>query len=274
MSFEDPGRLRPSFATKAARQAPKDAMPTTDDNHDVRAEALEMIAALSPDPALTGLEQQLNRLCRALALHVGLAGATVQVISGTELGGLIATSDPVAAQVSELNYTLNEGPAIAALRTHRPILLNDLADDGDTRWPVYRSEAVSRMRSVYAFPLQLGASILGVLECHDRRPRALTPAEKVLVSTFAQIALEWLCSEGATPDGTLERSMVHAMDDHIEIARAQGMVMVDLDLSLMDALARMRAYAFAQDLTLLEVAREVLDGYVLPSDDNSGPSSA
>jgi hypothetical protein len=251
-------------------------MPAPDESYqrDPRAEALELIDALSPDPFSTGLDRRLNRLCRALPLHVGLAGATVQVISGTELGGLIATSDPVAAQVSELNYTLNEGPAIAALRTHRPILLNDLADDGDTRWPVYRSEAVSRMRSVYAFPLQLGASILGILECHDRRPRLLTPSEKVLVSAFAQIALEWLCSEGATPDGTLEHSLVAAMDDHVEIARAQGMVMVDLDVSLMDALARMRGHAFAHDLTLLEVARTVIDGYGLPSEDVSGPPSA
>ena len=49
------------------------------------------------------------------------------------------------------------------------------------------------------------------------------------------------------------------------------MVMVDLGISLGEAMARLRAHAFANGLPLSDLARSVIDGYVLPSDD--GPTT-
>ena len=48
------------------------------------------------------------------------------------------------------------------------------------------------------------------------------------------------------------------MEYRFEVLQAQGMAMVQLGVSLGDALARMRAYAFAQDLSLSRVARDVV----------------
>jgi AmiR/NasT family two-component response regulator len=41
--------------------------------------------------------------------------------------------------------------------------------------------------------------------------------------------------------------------------QAQGMVMVQLGVSIGEALVRMRAYAFAEDRRLTDVARDVVD---------------
>jgi AmiR/NasT family two-component response regulator len=42
------------------------------------------------------------------------------------------------------------------------------------------------------------------------------------------------------------------------------MLMVDLGIGLAEALVRMRAHAFSRDLALIEVAREIIAGTVLP----------
>ncbi len=42
------------------------------------------------------------------------------------------------------------------------------------------------------------------------------------------------------------------------VYQAQGMVLHQLSVSLEDALARLRAHAFASDRTLIEVSRDVV----------------
>jgi AmiR/NasT family two-component response regulator len=63
-------------------------------------------------------------------------------------------------------------------------------------------------------------------------------------------------------------SLATALDYRSEIAQAQGMVMVDLGVSLSQALVRLRAHAFAYEEPLIAVARHVIDGYVLPGHDD------
>ena len=49
-----------------------------------------------------------------------------------------------------------------------------------------------------------------------------------------------------------------AIDNRIELFQAQGMVMVQLGVSLGEALARMRAYAYAEDRRLRAVAADIV----------------
>jgi AmiR/NasT family two-component response regulator len=51
-----------------------------------------------------------------------------------------------------------------------------------------------------------------------------------------------------------------------EIHQAQGMVMVALGITLADAMIRMRARAFTDDVPLVELARGVISGVVHPKD--------
>ena len=46
---------------------------------------------------------------------------------------------------------------------------------------------------------------------------------------------------------------------HAEIHQATGMVLVQLDISATDALARLRAHAFVHQRLLIDVARDVVD---------------
>ena len=59
--------------------------------------------------------------------------------------------------------------------------------------------------------------------------------------------------------------MEPVLDHRAEIHQAQGMVMVDLSVDLAEALLRMRAHAFQGGLPLIQVARAIIAGLVLPS---------
>jgi hypothetical protein len=45
------------------------------------------------------------------------------------------------------------------------------------------------------------------------------------------------------------------------------MVVVDLEVDAAEALARMRAHAFGNDIPLLDLARDIISGFVLPVDE-------
>jgi len=83
--------------------------------------------------------------------------------------------------------------------------------------------------------------------------------------TFADLVVERLLEQppGTTSDD-LDQRLLEALERRSEIHQAQGMVMVDAGVDLGTALALMRAHAFSRDISLLDLAREVLAGAHLP----------
>jgi AmiR/NasT family two-component response regulator len=63
--------------------------------------------------------------------------------------------------------------------------------------------------------------------------------------------------EQALP-GRADAGLDEALDDRFELHQAQGMVMVQLGISLGDALTRIRAHAFANNHSLGNVAADVV----------------
>ena len=59
--------------------------------------------------------------------------------------------------------------------------------------------------------------------------------------------------EGATPSG-----VDSALQSGFAIYQAQGMVMIQLGVPLADAMSRLRAYAYVNDRSLSEVARDIV----------------
>jgi AmiR/NasT family two-component response regulator len=90
-------------------------------------------------------------------------------------------------------------------------------------------------------------------------PGSLSPGEYREAMTFADVAVTTLldgqarATPGADADG-----LDDVMGQRAELYQAQGMVSVQLGVSLADALARLRAYAFAEGRPLGDVARDVV----------------
>jgi ANTAR domain-containing protein len=207
-----------------------------------------------PDVAI-GLE----RLCRAAARELALDQVSVTLMTAAGSSVVVACTGLLDVAVDELQFDLGEGPAQDAYAAGRPVLVPDLrASDG--RWPGFSSGAIqSDVLGVFSFPLQLGAVRFGVLTCVRRVAGPLGQDELTACLIFAEVATELLLDSSPTgthPDPDLRT----ATQSRSEVYQAQGMVMIDLGVTLEVALARMRAAAFAEGVSLHQLAADIVAG--------------
>jgi hypothetical protein len=209
-----------------------------------------------------GRESRLRRLCGVLVRVVpaSAAGLTVSVGHPTSAVVLAGVGDRVE-ELEELQLTLGEGPGIEVARLSRPILEPDLVVSGSTRWPAYGPAAHTLgAEAVFAFPLQVGAIHLGVL--HVYRPRAGVLPMQALVDCLllADIARNVMLEDLSRDDGVAVDPQWDDVLPTPELYQAQGMVMVQLSAGPVDALARIRAHAYAHDERIGDIAREIVGG--------------
>ena len=128
------------------------------------------------------------------------------------------------------------------------------------RWPVYASAAQQQgVRAVFAFPLQVGTAGLGVLDVYRTRPGRLSTRALGQALTFAEIAVKTLLDgQAATAGEGAAAGLDDALGYRAELYQAQGMLQVQLGVDLEEAMLRLRAYAYAHDRRLADVARDVV----------------
>ena len=165
----------------------------------------------------------------------------------------MAASDEHCLRLDELQFSAGEGPCYDAVRLSRPVLTPDLAAEGG-RWPGYASTAIEAgVTGVFAFPLQVGVMCLGVLDVYADRAGQLPEDHEAASLTLARRAIEILVDGGP--------GLGDEIDHRAEIYQAQGMVMAEHDLNPSEAMARMRAHAFARGQALLDLAQGILAGH-------------
>lgn len=211
-------------------------------------------------PDRDGVAGRLWRLCAAATEALSASGAAVAVLAEDGVRGVTVGSDPASERIEELQLLLGEGPGTDALAGRRPVLVPDLVGDARARWPVYTPAAADLgVRAVFAFPLQVGAALLGVLEIFRVRPGRLSGDELRQALTFGEVALTTLVDgQQSAPLGAVANGLAGAVVRRAELFQAQGMVMVQLGVGLVEALARMRAHAYAENRQLDEVAADVI----------------
>lgn len=203
--------------------------------------------------------QQLSTtLVRALSLD----GAAVAMIGDTGERDLVHATDPVIAQLDELQFTLAEGPCLDAHGTAAPVLVADLLDDdSQQRWPVFTQEASNAgAAAAFAFPLATGDVCFGVLELYRRSPGPLAAAAVDTVVVAGGGAVEGGARRAARAQDPAASWPARLTAEHAEVHQAVGMVAVQLSTSVPDAVARLRASAYSQNTSLTELAHRVLTG--------------
>ena len=234
-----------------------------DENLPRLAAARALVAAEPGDgSAAAGVANWLQRLCRVAVRTLPASGAGVSLIEGQVLGGVAAASDPVGRALEELQASLGEGPSLDAHAWRRPVLEADLGQGTLRRWPVFTPAAGARgVRAVFAFPLQVGAARLGVLDVYRQQPGSLTAESLSQALTYAEVAVEQILDgQAQAASGLAADGLQEAMEYRHVVYQAQGMVMAHLGGSLVDAMARLRAHAYSTDTVLTEVARDVVAG--------------
>jgi hypothetical protein len=202
-----------------------------------------------------------GHVCAATMSAAGVDHAAVSVMLSASPRETLYASDRVAGEVEELTLTLGEGPGVDAL-TGGPVLVADLSTrDWLARWPVFAPAAVhAGVRAVFALPLQVGGIRLGVLDLYRARSGDLDREQFADALVLAETACALLLDAEPRRDrprlngGGPER----AGSPHPAVHQATGMITVQLGVSMAVALIRLRAYAYAHDRRLRDVARDVV----------------
>ena len=216
-----------------------------------------------------GVVGALESLCQAMSQDLALVGAVVTLMPSVGAHAISAASSLVARQVEEGQFGVGEGPTRDAFTARRPVLLPELEVAGVRRWPGWAPAALAAgVGAVYAFPLHVGASIFGVLTAYLGSGRRLEADSLETALVFSEFATEVLLDGSAQVDGHgLEPGLNATLATNGYIYQAQGKVMVELGVSLPEALARMRAHAWATGQDLTTLAKDILEGRTMPTRD-------
>lgn len=172
---------------------------------------------------------------------------------------VVAASDG-AAVIEQLQLTLGEGPGVDAYAEGRPVLVEDLAGAA-RRWVLFTPAARDLgVRAVFAFPLQLGAVRIGVMSLYAGRSDPLVDGKLADMTTLADLVTDAVLAmqAGAGPD-ELSWALSNAAEHRAVVHQATGMLTIQLECSAQDALARLRAKAFADGVGVDEVSRLVVE---------------
>lgn len=115
-----------------------------------------------------------RRICEACIATLPVSRAAVTMMSGPDQQEPIFVSDAIAAHLDEMQFRLGEGPCVEAYTERRPVLVPDLAEFTDIRWPIFTAAARrTPVRAVFVLPLQVGAIGVGVLDLYRDEPGML-----------------------------------------------------------------------------------------------------
>jgi hypothetical protein len=222
----------------------------------------DVCSLVADEPALDGDKPHLGgwmeRLCRAAARELDASGVGVSIVAPQGNTTVLAASGPTGDAVEQLQFTLGEGPCLDALAMGWPVLTTDLAGAARTRWPGYAPAVQEHgVRAVFSFPLQLGAARLGAMDVYRDRAGSMSKRSLGQAAAFAAAAMARLLDAQEQSDSE-DPAFGNALDGQFELYQAQGMVQMQLGVSLHEAMVRLRAHAYAHGRPLSEVSADVV----------------
>ena len=200
-------------------------------------------------------------LCSAFVELLPVTGASISVFGEAGRQSTICASDAVAARLDDLQFELGEGPHWEALRSGLPVLSSNLLADENPGWPVFGGAAAELgIRAMFAFPVVIGAVMVGVVDLYRTTPGELGGS-----------AMATALSLASSVAGPAVRQAVRSAGDDVpaegetaaavrrEVHQATGMILAQLDTTATEAFSRLRAHAFATGRPVQEVAHDVVN---------------
>jgi hypothetical protein len=212
-----------------------------------------------------------GRLCNVCVDVLEVTGAGITIMGGDQAGP-ICVSDPSVAALEDLQYTIGQGPCRDAFRSGVSVHAPRLDQEASLLWPSFVSLArQSGIGAVFAYPLITVGAKVGVLTLYQEAEGNLTQAQHDDSIALAEVLTETVLSlQDDAPSGTLAPGLDDAVQYRAQIYQASGMVAIQLSIPAAEALLRIRAYAFANDLTMAETAANIVARRLrLPNDHQS-----
>ncbi|GAT08530.1 ANTAR domain-containing protein [Mycolicibacterium novocastrense] len=207
-----------------------------------------------------------DRLCEACVALLNVDAVAISLVfDGINAGTLGSSGDP-ARRYDELQFILGEGPCLDSVTGRAPVLVDDLDDPDERRWPVYGPAMVDlEIRGVFAMPVVIAGEYVGALDLFRAQPGPLDRdglGGAVLAAEMAGVPLlDVLDSDlraAVTDPGSNAWAELHSLA-RAEVSQATGMVVAQLGVEPAEALVRLRAHAYATGRSATDVARDILN---------------
>jgi hypothetical protein len=207
-----------------------------------------------------------DRLCEACVILFDVDDAAISLVLDGASSGTLGSSGAAARTYDELQFTLGEGPCLDAVAGRIQVLVVDLADPGEARWPAYGPAMLAhQIRGVCAIPVVVAGEFVGALDLFRAQPGPLLGEDLAGAVTAAELAgiplLDLLDGDlqAAAGDPYSNAWAELNMLSRAEVSQATGMLVAQLGVEPAEALVRLRGHAYATGRSATDVARDILD---------------
>ena len=220
-----------------------------------------IMAAVTERDIPAGAGELIAELCRFAVNEMALSGCAFVLMSEREPGGMLAGAGRHASTVTRLQMELGEGPCLQAHASGIPVFLPDLAAGGANRWPTFAAAALAAgVHAEFSLPLTVGAGGIGTLDLCRDRPGMLSQEQLADALVTADIARDAVLYQQYAPGDTSVAELLGTGGaDRIVVHQATGMIAAQLDQTTSNALARLRAAAFASGRPMHDIAQDVVE---------------
>jgi hypothetical protein len=224
-------------------------MSETDDQRALSKFAM-VLASLNQEESLTA------RLCEAGRRMLDADGASMTFDHAGSGRLLVHATDELSAKLDDLQDVVGEGPSFEAALTGEVVVAR-LGNGDEGRWALFadRLNDLGFVGTLVAVPMHADLTVLGVLSMHRAGPRQ----EEDLVSARFLGATVGTALLQDPRVGRPDQVPKGAWATRSQIHQATGMIVAQIGVRTEDAMALLRGHAFAHDMTLVEVARDIVE---------------
>ena len=207
-----------------------------------------------------------DRLCDACVTLFDIDAAAISLVFDGSNSGTLGSSGAPARTYDELQFTLGEGPCLESVASRTPVLVADLADPDEGRWPIYGPALLSyQIRGVFAMPVLVAGEYIGALDFFRAQPGNLDGEHFAGAIVAAELAgvpmldlLDADLQSAVNEPGSNAWTELHSLS-RAEVSQATGMLVARLGVEPAEALVRLRAHAYATGRSSTDVARDILE---------------
>jgi hypothetical protein len=200
------------------------------------------------------------RLCQACVEILDADGGAITLAYTGSERVTLCTTGPTAARLEDLQDVLGQGPGPTAYTSGEAVIARLDDPDPAIQWLMFADAARASLgfpATIYALPIRPETKVLGVLTLYQEKRRPL--AQDLSGAQFLADALGAALLQD--PDSQTEIAL-GPWAARAQIHQATGVVVAQLQIGPEDALALLRAHAYAHDTTLDTIAAEVVDRHL------------
>lgn len=174
----------------------------------------------------------------------------------------VATTNTLGTYLDEEQFVLGDGPTFSSRFSASPIHVENFqAKSSIDSYPAFSRVALKHdVVSAHVFPLSIGSARIGALTLYWKRPMTLSAEHYADCLILATLATAELVRSQAGIDENSANEMFESQQLRKSVLQiAAGMTAEKLNCNVIEALVRIRALAFAQDLPVTQIAKSIVN---------------